>query len=494
MITRAVRLLVILATFVFAATDSNAQGYSQGFASVPPLGWTLQYHTSPIGVDGWFPGNTSVFPAQAGPANSYIAVGQNSAAGSGTISNWLIGPRRRMSNGDVFKFWTRTTSGSTKADRLQVRISTNVNCLISGQANPNAVEPFSTLLLDINPTYQTGASGYPQVWTEFTATVPDLGSDRVGCVAFRYFVENGGPSGVNANYIGIDSVSFTPLRPASTHLPSDFDGDRKTDIGIYRQGPSEWWYRRSTDGQIGAFQFGDSTDVITPGDFTGDGKTDIAVFRHSANRTYILRSENFTIYNINFGSTAVAEIPVPADYDNDGRVDVAFYRPHDSLWVILFSNNNDSTGRNWGQAGDKPFVRDFDGDGMGDISVFRPSNGSWWIQKSSGGNLVVSFGEGTDIPVPADYTGDGKADIAFFRPSNGTWFVLRSEDLSYYSFQFGLATDVPASGDYDGDGKYDPTVFRPSGGVWYIGRTTGDTLVTVFGTSGDRPIPNAYVP
>jgi hypothetical protein len=38
-----------------------------------------------------------------------------------------------------------------------------------------------------------------------------IGSPTEGRLAFRYFVENGGPSGTNSNYIGIDSVSYVPV-------------------------------------------------------------------------------------------------------------------------------------------------------------------------------------------------------------------------------------------------------------------------------------------
>jgi hypothetical protein len=486
---------VISAAFLSAANDASAQAYSEAFAmpfGAPPAGWITINYSSPPGTNRWFPGDPLVFPAHEGPANSYVAANQNATTGANTISNWLIAPRRTMRAGDVFKFWTRTASGSSKADRLQVRISTNGRCDLPGTLDPTSVGTFTTLLLDINPTYQTGASGYPQVWTELTITIPALESGNVGCFAFRYFIENGGPSGANSNYIGIDSFSYTPVSPTFIQIPSDFDGDHKSDIGIYRQAPADWWYQRSSDGQVGSFQFGSSTDVITPADFTGDGKTDIAVWRAADNKSYVLRSENFTYYSVNFGPSAPVGIPVPGDYDNDGIVDVAFYRPHDSLWVMLFSAGG-STGRNWGATGDKPLTGDFDGDGRSDVAVFRPSNGSWWVQRSSAGNLVVSFGSSTDVPVPGDYTGDGKTDIAFWRPSNGNWFILRSEDLSYYAFPFGISTDVPAPGDYDGDGKWDPTVFRPAGGVWYIGRSTGGAQVTVFGVQGDRPIANAFV-
>jgi hypothetical protein len=137
--------------------------------------------------------------------------------------------------------------------------------------------------------------------------------------------------------------------------------------------------------------------------------------------------------------------------------------------------------RQFGVNGDVPVVADYDrgGDVIGcdDVGIFRPSNGQWWIQRSTEGRLVTTFGTSTDKMVPGDYTGDRKADVAFYRPSTGEWFVLRSENLQYYSFSFGAPGDVPAPGDYDGDGKYDATVFRPSTGTWFTNRSTGGTII-----------------
>jgi hypothetical protein len=65
-----------------------------------------------------------------------------------------------------------------------------------------------------NPTYTT--SGYPNVWTQFTLTLSGLGSPTTGRLAFRYFVENGGPSGANSDYIGIDTAQYACPTPTPT--------------------------------------------------------------------------------------------------------------------------------------------------------------------------------------------------------------------------------------------------------------------------------------
>jgi len=289
------------------------------------------------------------------------------------------------------------------------------------------------------------------------------------------------------------SASVFKFSNAAT--PFDFDGDAKTDIGIFRPGSGEWWINRSSTGVTNAFQFGSSTDKLTPSDYTGDGKTDVAFWRPSNGNWFILRSEDSTFYAFPFGASG--DVPVPADYDGDGRADPAVFRASSATWFIQKSSGGtDIIG--FGAASDKPVVGDYDGDGKSDIAIFRPAgtnSAEWWIRRSSNATVfALQFGLSSDKAVPGDYTGDGKTDVAFWRPSNGNWFVLRSEDFSFFAFPFGANGDAPVPGDYDGDGKIDAAVFRPSNQNWFVQKSSGGTIIQQFGVSGDSPIPNAFVP
>jgi cytochrome c peroxidase len=277
----------------------------------------------------------------------------------------------------------------------------------------------------------------------------------------------------------------------SNAAPFDFDGDSKTDIAIFRPSGGEWWVNRSGNGSTFVAQFGASTDKIVPADYTGDGKADIAVWRPSDGNWFVLRSEDFSFYAFPFGTTG--DIPAPADYDADGKADAAVFRPSNGVWFI-FGSSGPTRIEQFGSPGDVPVAADYDGDNKADLAIYRPAVGQWWVNRSTAGVLAVTFGTSTDEPTQGDFTGDGKADVAFWRPSNGVWYVLRSEDLSFYGFPFGTNGDIPAPGDYDGDGKFDATVFRPSNAVWFSQRTTAGTLIQQFGSTGDLPVANAFVP
>ena len=190
--------------------QTTALQINEGFDVVSPLptGWVQQNLSSPVGPTTWFQGNASVFPAYNGAANSYIRANFNSTTGDNTISNWLFTPVVSITNGAVFTFRTRTVTGPQFPDRLEVRLSTAGTSTDAG-ASSTSVGDFTTLLTTVNPTLTT--SGYPDIWTQYTITIPNMPAIPAGTTgrfAFRYFVTNGGPGGDNSDYMGIDDVTY----------------------------------------------------------------------------------------------------------------------------------------------------------------------------------------------------------------------------------------------------------------------------------------------
>ena len=270
---------------------------------------------------------------------------------------------------------------------------------------------------------------------------------------------------------------------------SDFDGDGKSDIAVFRGSDGNWYRRNSSTSSDLASGWGISSDVLTPGDYDGDRKTDTAVFRPSEGNWYVNGSgSGFSVNNFGLGT----DLPVAADYNGDGTTDIAVFRPAAGTWYI--KQGDAFSALQFGANGDRPAPGDYDGDGTADLAVFRPSTGVWYINASTAGFSATQFGVSSDRIIPADYDGDGKTDIAVFRPSNGHWYSIGS--LGAVSIrQWGADGDIPVPGDYDGDGTADLSVFRPSSGSWFRLNSGNSVFFQAqFGANGDRPIPAAYVP
>lgn len=226
------KLLSLLAFCALTFGEAQTNLLVEPFDAIALPGWTLTNQSSPVGTTGWFQGNANVFPAQAGATTAYIGANFNNTTGANTISNWLITPQVMVQNGDVLKFWSRTRTDSTFPDRLQVRSSQGA--VFTAPTGSTGVGSFTTLHLEINPTLIAGPTGYPGVWTEYTITVAGVSATPVPMnFAFRYFVTNGGPSGDNSNYIGIDTFSL--VRPALA--VSDVN---KSKVSIYPNPTTEY--------------------------------------------------------------------------------------------------------------------------------------------------------------------------------------------------------------------------------------------------------------
>ena len=125
----------------------------------------------------------------------------------------------------------------------------------------------------------------------------------------------------------------------------DFDGDCRTDIGIFRPSTGEWWGLASTSNYVNAGRvvWGISTDIPVPADYDGDGKTDVGVFRPSNGTWYILLSSTGFQGSVGIKWGMSGDIPVPGDYDGDGKADLAVHRPSTGTWGILRSSSNYTT-------------------------------------------------------------------------------------------------------------------------------------------------------
>ena len=230
----------------------------------------------------------------------------------------------------------------------------------------------------------------------------------------------------------------------------------------------------------------------TISDFNGDGKTDLGVYRPASSRWLSLLSGG-GVLDTTFGAPNLEDIPVPGDYDGDGKTDLAVFRPASSRWLALLSGGGvmDVT---FGAPNlfDIPAPGDYDGDSKTDLAVFRPSEGRWLAILTGGGVLDARFGAPNliDIPVPADYDGDGRTDLAVFRPGEARWLSVETGG-TVMNVVFGAANyvDIPIPGDYDGDGKADLAVYRPGTSRWLSLESGGGVMDVAFGAQNLVDIP-----
>ncbi|MDL1891393.1 T9SS type A sorting domain-containing protein [Sphingobacteriales bacterium CHB3] len=210
------------ATFNFSVAPPDVV-FEEGFNNpIPPYptGWHVK-NLDGGGTTTWFQGNPAVFPAFEG--SGYIGANYNAANGF-YIDEWLVTPNTgglgEMENVDSLIFWQRSPSGQVPPnfwpDSIQIRVSTTDTAAAS-----------FTLVLDY---FQVDTIG----WRRKAYALPNAANRYI---AFRYLIYNGGVSGSNSNYLGIDAVQIK-----RTTGPGFFDDFESYTVGqqLVVQNPVDW--------------------------------------------------------------------------------------------------------------------------------------------------------------------------------------------------------------------------------------------------------------
>lgn len=198
-------------------------------------------------------------------------------------------------------------------------------------------------------------------------------------------------------------------------------------------------------------------DVPVVGDWNGDRETDLGVYRQAATPKFRLRQPDGTATVVSSGAPTAE--PVTGDWNGDGVADLGTWdRPSKTFSL---STARRTTAIRFGAVKDKPLTGDWDGNGRTDVGAFRPSTSTFRLRFADGSLTRFRFGSVSSTPVTGDWDGDGRTDIGVFDAATGVW-VLRNGDGSKRSFTFGAPGSLPVVGDWNGNGSTDVGVWSPT--------------------------------
>lgn len=174
-----------------AQADSSASSLNEGFNNVSSMpGWVMVNHSTPPGI-GWFQGNSGIFSAHSGPADSYIAANFLAASNdAGNIDLWLLSPVLNVAHGSLLSLWFRTENTPGYDDAIEVWYGTGTDTS--------------------SYTLVAGAFEAPTSWSNLSLALPAIVDGRI---ALRY-------TGMAqaSNYIGIDQLSIAAVPEPATYV------------------------------------------------------------------------------------------------------------------------------------------------------------------------------------------------------------------------------------------------------------------------------------
>ncbi len=212
-------------------------------------------------------------------------------------------------------------------------------------------------------------------------------------------------------------------------VTGDWDGDKVTDVAVYRTSPSKGEYRQLVGEQVVAFPWGWPGDMPVVGNWGGDRKDEVAI-RRQGTATFLLRSETAQMTTLN----------------------------------------------GLGYPTDRPLAGDWDGNGISDLALYRPTTKQFWLRSPTGAWTAVTWGATGDVPIAGDWNGDGRTDIGTWNSMTGIWTLRVPSGSSYTTrlVRYGVLGDLPVTGDWDGDGITDLGAWRSSTAMFWM-RTPAPT-------------------
>jgi Tol biopolymer transport system component len=256
------------------------------------------------------------------------------------------------------------------------------------------------------------------------------------------------------------------------HDPAWQSGFLISTVGVYRPTTGQWLLRTSNSSGNPNLTFtfgGQPGDQPIAGDWNGDGRTDLGIFRGGTFFRGVITATTacircFPVTTVEpmdplpFGQAS--DRPIAGDWDLDGIDDVGVYRPNTSTFLLRIEEGSTVipchgcppqpiiriNTTQFGSVGDLPVTGDWDGDGRVTVGVFH--DGVFQVTndffEANGGSVFGSIG---DLPLAGDWTGTGSARLGLFHPSTATMSLeTKLGEGPDINFTFGSAGDLPVAG------------------------------------------------
>lgn len=317
----------------------------------------------------------------------------------------------------------------------------------------------------------------------------------------KTYLKSTGPKNNYSMYL--KQIAECPYFGIYNAMSNDFDGDMISDVAFFDYASKKWTIIYGKDQKEEEIDLNNSIFanyngdlfVPVPSDYDGDSKTDIAFFDENNGRWYIRRSSDLQIdFSKQFG-VYIEEIPLPADVDGDLKTDISCFNSNHGTWYSEATTNGFFS-NNFGLSFlDIPVFADVDGDKKADYVIYKPDRNIVEAYLSSKlfdrqQHIQLTIGNKNSRLVPEDYDGDGKVDLAVWTPRTGKWEIAYAKDFltsnlipgiippafigcgvpaqpqgtpappcATKQFKLGKAGDIPMPGDYNGDGKTEIGVY-----------------------------------
>lgn len=353
-------------------TSLKARGYKVWYRGTGPQGSTAT----------WYQGQTAVFNAYNGPASGYVCANYSVVTGTNNIDSWLVLPRLAggLVAGDSLYFYQRSATGSTYPDSIRVMYSVS-----------DSVPEGTWVELG---RFKTNTAG---VWERKGFRAPSASAN--GRFAVRYCVVNGGPSGSNSDYIGIDAMTI--VRSAAPPTSCTYYSSTWCALNTYPNIPVATYFQCADwvgdTLYVSAPPAGAATNVIYR--YTLGGSWTIGVPMPTAKVGGALTAVGGKLYYTGGGASTIT---TPS-------TDVYEYTPSTGTWVTKAPLPVALAGHGAGNWGDSVlFVAGGPYTGpSANVYYYRPASNTWGTSSPfTGARRTFGFGiSGNKMFVCAGYSG-----------------------------------------------------------------------------------------